>query len=132
MDTTVFRRLFHHVQIACSCDRDVATALDARLGRFPLAEPGQDDLVFDYRRVGPGGSHQIEPLSGPTRSIYNSTIGEVVYSDAEDRIYITCGDRVRVACDPRRGHTRISIVDFADEHLWLSTHPLFTDRKSVV
>lgn len=117
--------LFHGTRIACWCGPAVAAALDTRLGAFPRSTADGYDLLFEYRSLASGGP-ELEPPAGPTRSIYDSPLGEVLYSDAADRIWIGISDRVRVACDPRSGHTRISTADQAGEDLWFVTHPLFT------
>ena len=128
MDTHPRTRVyaFHDLRLGCSSNDEVAAALHARLERFPNSSDGPCDLAFGYYTTGNGARHLVEPPLERTRPIYDSAMGEVLYSDTRDQMYITCGDRVRVACDPEGGQTSVSMADSAAEQLWLVTHPLFT------
>jgi len=117
---------FHGLRLGCSGGDALAAALHARLGRFADAGPGRCDVAFDYRFVGRGAQHVVEELRGRTRPVYDSPLGEVLYSDDADQMFISCERSIRIVCDPRRGETTISIAGADDEHLWLLSHPLFT------
>ena len=130
MDGGAFSRVyaFHDLRIDVIAPEAVQAALHARLGRFASASPAQpvqSDLSFNYVRVEPGAPHAIErPLRA--RPVYDSKLGEVVYSDDEDRLFISCAAPIRVACDPGPGGTTLQIAAGDGEHLWLLAHPLFT------
>jgi hypothetical protein len=117
---------FHELRLGCFADEAVITALDARLGRFAHTDSGPCDVRFDYRCVGVGEPHAVpEPLED-ARPVYESAMGQVLYSDRADRMFISSVWPIRAACDPRSGQTTLSIVGAVDEHLWALSHPLLT------
>ncbi|MDX6484330.1 MAG: hypothetical protein QOE95_2101, partial [Gaiellaceae bacterium] len=58
--------------------------------------------------------------------VYDPPLGEGVYDDAADRLYIAYGPRLRVLCEPAAGRSRTSAAGMAEEDLWSLSHPLFT------
>ncbi len=73
-----------------------------------------------------GAAHPLQRPVGPIRPVYDPPAGEVLYGDAEDRLYIDYRDRVRVLCDPGGGEVQLSLRSSEPENLWLASHPLFT------
>jgi hypothetical protein len=117
---------FHGLRIGCTSGSAVAQALHSRLGRFPASAEGVCDLVFEYRTETPGDTPSTPAAPSSCRPVYDSDIGEVLYDEETDRMYVSCLDRMRVECDPAGGKTTVAISGAVDEHLWLLSHPLFT------
>ncbi len=117
---------FHGLRLRVSSDPVVADAVHARLAQFPVAGDGDADLSFDFACARGPDDCPIEQPSGPTRSIYESTMGDVLYADETDQIWIDCANGVRALCDPKRGHTRVSIPWSQAAQSWLISHPLLT------
>jgi len=116
---------FHGVRICCSCDGAIAAALDARLGRFPSRPDGPYDLRFEYGPYEAAGAAS-EPTPEGARPIYDADMGEVLYSDASDRVYVSCPGRGRVVCDLRAGRVDVRRERGPGEDVWLMAHPFFT------
>jgi hypothetical protein len=53
-------------------------------------------------------------------------VGEVVYDDRADVLYIDYGPRLRVLCDVGQGRVRASALGAEPADLWAVSHPLFT------
>jgi hypothetical protein len=117
---------FHDVRLGCFAGETVTTAIAERLGRFAQAGSGPCDVRIDYRCVGAGERHAIPAPPEDARLIYESPMGEVLYSDGADQMFIRASWPIRAACDPRRGEATISIAGAADEHTWALSHPLLT------
>src|SRR4029079_12696466 len=60
------------------------------------------------------------------RPVYDPPVGEVVYDDATDRLYIGHGARLAVLCEPGLGRTRVAVDGMKEADLWTLSHPLFT------
>lgn len=117
---------FHGMRIAVSSDAALAVALQARLGRFSCADPGVADMAFTFCSVRDPRHHTVEPPPGTARPVYDSAMGDVLYDDDTDCLYIICGDRVRLRCDATHGRVQVSIVQARADDLWLLSHPLLT------
>lgn len=126
VESCVQTHLFHGLRIQFSGASDVDDAIYARLGRFPVVNDAQADISFAYRMVSDGTSDPIEQPTGESRAVYASALGEVLYFEATDQLYITCADDVKVLCDPERGETRVSIRFRRSDLSWLLSHPLLT------
>jgi hypothetical protein len=109
-----------------SNDPDLLAALHRRLGHFLAARPASCDMSFEFRQVPHGEDHDVGKPGGKTRPVYESSAGDVVYSDREDQLYISSGDGARVLCNPGAGQVRVSLLPTHGAHLWLASHPLFT------
>jgi hypothetical protein len=117
---------FHGLGLGCFADLAVTNALASRLGRFAHGDSGPCDIRFDYESV-PAGQHDACQKPPPdARVIYESALGEVLYSDVADRLFISSVWPIRAVCDPRAGETTISIEGDVGEHLWALSHPLLT------
>ncbi len=99
-----------------------AAGVHARLAGLPLDGGPPYDLTFE---IGAAASH---PFGRPdaARPVYDPPLGEVVYDDAADRLFIDYGPRLRVLCEPGRGRARASAAGMEEEDLWPLSHPLFT------
>jgi len=117
---------FHGLSLAVSGDAAVSASLHARLRHFARHGHGPVDLRFEFYRISGRGDHVVEKPLGWARPVYEPPVGEVVYVEEEDRLFINYGDRVRVLCDPGQGSCRFSIRESEEDTLWLASHPLFT------
>jgi len=100
----------------------IAAAIGARLAGLPLDGGPPHDVTFEIRCDGRHGFSRPDA----SRPVYEPPVGEVVYSDGADRLYIDCGPRLRVACDPAAGRAALSAAGAEPADLWLLSHPLFT------
>lgn len=107
---------------------EAAAALRSRLASI-LARDERDgntppDLAFEIcRSSGPG--HDLE-RPDRIRSVYDPPLGEVVYDDRADLLYIEHGPRLRALCEPVAGRARFSAIQPDEHDLWLLSHPLFS------
>jgi hypothetical protein len=60
------------------------------------------------------------------RTVYEPPVGEVVYCDADDLLYLEYGPRLRVLADPGAGRVRFDIREVEGEELWILSHPLLS------
>jgi hypothetical protein len=104
----------------------VLNAVHSRLRQFATVAHSIHDLRFEYLCISCREEHIFDQLPRNVRPIYEPPSGEVAYSDHDDCLYITYGDGIRVRCDPKQGHAKISILESALENLWFISHPLFT------
>jgi hypothetical protein len=113
------------VQVTANSSKTLM-AVHARLRQFLVPEQGAPDLRFELLAVARPQNHLFDQPPEDVRPVYDPPLGQVVYSDAEDRLYIVYGENVRVWCDPAQGRTKVTIVAAALESLWFVSHPLFT------
>lgn len=107
---------------------EASSALRSRLAALPSRD-GRDgdtppDLTFEICR-GSGPGHDLE-RPDRIRSIYDPPLGEVVYDDRADLLYIEHGPRLRALCEPAAGRARFSAIQPDEHDLWLLSHPLFS------
>ena len=117
---------FHGLRLGLSADDALAAALDARFARFPQATPGPCDLRFDYRSIGPKERSAAVLPADDARVIYESAMGQVLYSERTDRLSISSVWPIRAECDPRSGETIITIEGAIGDHLWALAHAILT------
>lgn len=113
----------HGVRLAVSTGElgeAASAAILSRLARIPPDGLPPHDLTFDLLSV---AGHSFSRPEG-ARTVYEPPVGEVVYADGSDLLYIEAGPRLRVLCEP--GRARVSVLGNAEEDLWLLSHPLFT------
>jgi hypothetical protein len=116
---------FHGLRLGCAASDRVMRALEARLGRFAAEDGGPFDLFVDYR-IEPRGAPTV-PLPPDGRVVYESPMGEVLYSEGLDRLFITSRWPITAECDPVQGRAVIRVDDTADDHhSWALSHPLLT------
>lgn len=128
MSNRCFTRCYnlHGIHLAVTCNLAVAGSLDSRLEYFATKNCDSPDLIFEFYAVPDGGKHIIECPPGPTRPVYDPPLGQVLYAEGEDQLYINYGDRVRVLCEFAHGQARVSTLQCERNNLWLLTHPLFS------
>jgi len=119
--------LLHGLGMAVSSDHPaVLAALHARLRHVPTPGPGPLDVRFEFCGVSERYQHRVAPPRGAARPVYDPPVGEVVYVDRTDQLYINYDDRVRVLCDLGQGQVRVSFLQSEVDNLWLLSHPMFT------
>ncbi|ETX03301.1 MAG: hypothetical protein ETSY1_00380 [Candidatus Entotheonella factor] len=101
-------------------------ALHTRLRHFPTDEMPQAALRFRFDQVANSAHHVVARPLGALRPVYDPPVGEVVYADAADQLYISYGDDARVLCDARQGRVWVSYTEAVQDDLWLLTCPLLT------
>jgi hypothetical protein len=114
----------HGLRLAVTGWDEAAAALHGRLEALPAGTDGEPDLVFEIG-FGPEAAIGLErPERG--RPVYEPPVGEVLFDDAADRIWIGLGPDRRAVCEPARGRARLWARHGSGEDLWLLSHPLFT------
>jgi hypothetical protein len=112
---------FHGLTLAVSGQDAVLDAFHARLGSLPPAG-GTPDLRFE---IGADGFGRPDGA----RTVYEPPVGEVVYHDADDLLYLEHGPRLRVLADPGDGRVRFAAIadtELEPEELWVLSHPLLS------
>ncbi|HEY0510690.1 MAG TPA: hypothetical protein VGH73_02220 [Thermoanaerobaculia bacterium] len=101
-----------------------ASGVRARLAGLPgLPHDGvPHDATFEIHA---GERHAFE-RPAVARPVYDPPVGEVLYDDAADHLYIAYGPRLRVLCEPGLGRARASAAGMEEADLWSLSHPLFT------
>ncbi len=120
--------IIHDVRLAIDSDHPpILEALHTRLRHFPTKDHmPETDLHFAFDRVADGAHPMGRRPLGTLRSVYDPPVGEVVYADAADQLYIGYGADASVLCDARQGRVQIAYTEAVQENLWLLTCPLFT------
>jgi hypothetical protein len=121
--------LLHGVRfgvIAAGAGERAAAGVHSRLAGLPLGPSGNNGPPYDLTfEIDASDGHAFgRPAAG--RPVYDPPVGEVVYDDAADQLYIGYGPRLRVLCEPGRGRARASAAGMEEEDLWSLSHPLFT------
>jgi len=107
-------------------DPPVLAALDSRLRSFRSEAAAQVDLAFEFRNVPQGQRHAIRRPLERGRPVYDPPVGEVLYYDATDQLYISYGGRVELLCDVSAGRVTASVLEAERDNVWLLSHPMFT------
>ncbi|MEA2602876.1 MAG: hypothetical protein QOF89_3868 [Acidobacteriota bacterium] len=99
-----------------------AAGVRARLAGLPRSPgpEGRADVTFEVI-----AGHSLERPAG-ARPVYDPPLGEVIYDDASDCLYVGHGPRLAVLCEPGLGRTRVSVEGMQEADLWTLSHPLFT------
>lgn len=98
---------------------EVSVPIEAVHARFASLPPsgGEPDLRFET------GNGFGRPDGA--RTVYEPPVGEVVYQDADDLLYLEHGS-IRVLAEPRDGRVRFSVGEVEGEDLWILSHPLLS------
>jgi len=105
----------------------VAEAVHARFAQLARIRQTPADLIFQLVCVPDTEQRRFAQPEETARPIYESTMGEVLYADDTDMLYITCPDAGRAMCAPASGHTHVSILQSqAGRRQWLISHPMLT------
>lgn len=124
MDTDCTLRSYdiHGLTLAVYAGARIWELLDPRLGGFPAWSGSTPDLAFEFAE---NANDWIEPPHGHTRPIYESDMGEVLYSAEQDLLYVNYHDRVKARCELQSGRACVTFQP-ASDNLWIATHHLFT------
>jgi hypothetical protein len=118
---------FHGMGIKVSCnDVAVADAIHSRFRHFASDEPTTSDLSFEYFSVSNGNDHWVEKPPGRARTVHESLLGEVLYFEARDELYISHQENINVLCHPAEGRVQVSVLGPVSDSIWLLSHPMFT------
>ncbi|HWN44401.1 MAG TPA: hypothetical protein VNW71_19410 [Thermoanaerobaculia bacterium] len=113
---------FHGLSLRVSAPDEVVRAFHARFASLPPDGDGPPDLLFEV---------QAEPLERPerARTVYEPPLGEVVYDDGRDLLYLRQG-LLSALCEPAAGRVRFSAPSLREEEpgedLWILSHPLLS------
>jgi hypothetical protein len=101
-------------------DDQIADAIRRRLARHEVSSPIEPaDVSLSFQREPPGPTQ----LGG--RTVYDSTLGPVVYRQDEDTLSLS-GDGFSFACLGGEGHSYAAIDPSAPRPDWLGSRPLLT------
>lgn len=113
---------FHGLSLRVSAPDEILRAFHARLASLPSDGNGPSDLLFEV------GALELERPEG-ARTVYEPPLGEVVYHDGRDLLYLEHGN-LRVLCEPAAGRVRFSAPALRGEEpgedLWFLSHPLLS------
>jgi len=117
---------FHGVGIAIRADRtDLLSAAHNRFRHFAVdALPSAPALTFMFQGAATAEQSAIAKPAGTHRRIYGLSLGDIVYSEAEDLLYVDWGDGYKALCRGRVGQARIAMPADSTNVLW-ATHLLF-------
>lgn len=101
---------------------EILGSFHARLAALPPDGNGPADIHLEVRA---GESHLVE-RPARARTVYDPPVGEVVYDDAGDRLYLEHGPRLRALCEPAAGRAVFSVLAPEAEDLWVLSHPLLS------
>ncbi|HEX5720960.1 MAG TPA: hypothetical protein VF179_32710 [Thermoanaerobaculia bacterium] len=109
---------FHGLSLGVSAPDEVRRAFHARFAALPDNGNGPPDLLFEV---------QDDPLEHPerARTVYEPPLGEVVYDDDRDLLYLRQGT-LSALCEPAAGRVRFSVPSITGEDLWILSHPLLS------
>lgn len=109
---------FHGLSLGISAPDEVRRAFHARFAALPTDGNGPPDLLFEV---------QDDPLERPegARTVYEPPLGEVVYDDGRDLLYLRQGS-LSALCEPAAGRVRFSVPSLLEEDLWVLSHPLLS------
>lgn len=109
---------FHGLGLGVSAPDEVLRAFHARFAALPIDGDGPPDLLFEV------GSLELE-RPARARTVYEPPLGEVVYDDGRDLLYLRQG-RLSALCEPAAGRVRYCAVSPRGEDLWILSHPLLS------
>ena len=116
---------FHGIGIIVTSDRfDLLETIQIRLRHFAVnGLQGSPDLTFIFQGAGTNHS-SIEKPRGICRRVYGMSLGDIVYCDAEESLYVDWGKGFKALCHTGEGLARISMPVESDK-LQVATHHLF-------
>lgn len=101
---------------------EILGSFHARLAALPADGSGPADIHLEIQ----AGSRHLLERPESARTVYDPPMGEVVYDDAGDRLYLEHGPRLRALCEPAAGRATFSVLEPEAEDLWVLSHPLLS------
>jgi hypothetical protein len=117
---------FHGLAISIRADAEIVSAIDSRLGFFTVERGETRGISFEYQRVRDANAHAVRAPAGPTRKVYEPVVGEVLFHEETDLLYLDFAGQVRAECHASRGTTRVSVCDGQANNGWLLSRPMLT------
>ena len=114
--------LLHSRRVAVSAWPELTAAIHARLEPFAIEPATSHDVELTFEAVDDRADGSAAMPGG--RRVYEFPDGEVTYHDAEDRLTISVGDRVRAICEPATGRARVFVESPQPSDLYLLSHPV--------
>jgi hypothetical protein len=122
--TRIYR--FHGLDLKVSCSAAIAVSLDSRFRLLPSGAEHRETISFDFQSVPDGRQHCVERPQGQGRSFYDFPSGQGLYFKAEDQLYLSFRDAVRVLSSPSLGCASFSIVESVPVNLFMASHLMLT------
>lgn len=107
---------------ASAGSEEVALRIHDRLEALPPGGPECDlEVCIEHGSPRRGAAAPVT-----ARTVYEPPVGEVLYDDAGDRLYVGYGPSLGMVCEPARGRARACLAAADRELIWALSHPLFT------
>ena len=107
---------------ASAGSEEVARRIHDRLSALAPGGPNCDlEVCIEHR-----SPRSLEAPPCTARAVYEPPVGEVLYDDAGDRLYVGYGPSLGMVCEPARGRARACLAAEDGELAWALSHPLFT------
>ena len=117
----------HDLNLIVRGEEAVLTALQARLGRFPVGDIQEAaDLHFEFHKVADDSRHVVRRPAGPGRPVFDPGLGELAYFDESQQLYLEVPGRGRALCDVKSHRVQISYPESEASDPWLLAHLFFT------
>jgi hypothetical protein len=117
---------FHGLNLSVSSSASIASCLDTRFQMLPPNGVCTETIFFDFESVSNSKGHRFAKPPGRARAFYQLEGGDASYFEAEDQLYLSYQDRVRVLCNPGSGSASFSVLEPEIDNLWLASQLLFT------
>jgi hypothetical protein len=123
--TAVDEYLLHGLRLRVHCGRATARdAIRARLLPYWIPTTVEHDGALVDVTIGRRGAIVDDMCGG--RPVYDSSIADVMYDDATDRLTVDARDQAQAIVEPARRCVRMSVLRDDDKAWALCAHPLLT------
>jgi hypothetical protein len=119
-----YRLLGLDLQVAASAT--MLDVLDSRFRLLPSDAAPAETISLNFQSVSDGSCHIVTKPQQKGRSFYNLPSGETCYFEADDQIYLSFADGVRVLASPTRGSASFSVVESEPVNLFVASHLVLT------
>jgi hypothetical protein len=106
-------------------DAAVGEAIDRRLASFRRRLDRPPELRIEFLVAGDGGPSRLADVTGPSRPVYDTPGGEILYAAGADTIHADV-DGVGLRCRPAAGLASIESSEYAGRRLYLAAHAVTT------
>ena len=119
--------LFHEIRLAIAGDPLLLYALHRRLGRFEPCNPNDPpDIHFEFLPCSEAADSSVRRPTGRGRAILDPGVGEVLYFESADQLYLDIPGGARAVADPASGRVRVAHGVLDNLELWRLSHFFFT------